>query len=96
MSIGTNIPVEDIESLVSRIRAESSALNDRLNALRSACAREASFTGSAATQYDEFLTRWDASQSALIQNLHDASSLLDSLAQETRRNSELVAASFGR
>ena len=95
MAIGTNIPVEEIETLARRIQNETNSLNDQLNSLRSACAREASFAGTSASAYDEFMQRWDSSQAGLLESLRGAATLLDGLAQRTREDDLRTASSFG-
>lgn len=95
MAIGTNIPVEDLQALVHRIQSEASNLEGQLNALRTAVTRDQNFSGSAATKYDEFLTKWDANQKSMLEDIRSAGQILGSLADTTAQNNDKVAASFG-
>jgi len=95
MALGTNIPVEDLEALAARIQQQAGSLESTLASLRQQCTREASFSGSAAAKYDEFLSRWDGNQRSLLEDIRGAGNVLSNLATTTRANNDAVAATFG-
>jgi WXG100 family type VII secretion target len=95
MTLGINISVEDLEALASRIQQEAGSLESTLASMRQQCTREASFSGSAANKYDEFLTKWDSNQRALLEDIRGAGNVLANLANTTRANNDSVAATFG-
>jgi len=94
MAVGTNIPVEEIEALAARIQQQAGTLESTLASLRQQCTREASFTGSAASKYDDFLAKWDGSQRTLLEAIRGAGSVLSSLATTVRANNDAAASSF--
>jgi uncharacterized protein YukE len=94
MALGTNIPVEELEALAARIQQQTASLESNLASLRQQCTREASFAGSAASRYDDFLAKWDGSQRTLLEAIRGAGNVLSNLATTTRANNDAAAAAF--
>jgi uncharacterized protein YukE len=91
---GQNVPVESVEMLASNIKTQAETLQSTLSNLRSQCTREASFTGQAASRYDEFLVEWDSSQSRLMEAINGAGSVISNLATNHRADDHATAAAF--
>lgn len=94
MSIGTNLPVEGIEDLASKVKSQASSLSTTLNSLRSAIQRDPSFAGNAAQKYDEYIQQWDVNQKGLVEALDGAGNLLTQFASKLRELNESAASGF--
>jgi uncharacterized protein YukE len=94
MSLGTNLPVESIEQLAATVKQQSASMQSQLSTLRAQCQRDPNFAGNVAQRYDEYMTKWDASQRNLVEALDDAGNLLTQFSARLRELNEAVAAQF--
>ncbi len=76
--ITANLPLSEISDLATQIQTQVETLTTTLDTLRTACQRDAGFTGSAATKYDEYMASWDTHQAGLVEALSGAGQLLAS------------------
>jgi WXG100 family type VII secretion target len=93
--IGTNFPVEGIETLATKVSSEAEKLRGELNALYSACQRDPSFNGAAAQRYDDYLKQWQTAQGQLVDALQGAARILTQLGTTLRETDQAVARAFG-
>lgn len=94
MAINATLPVESIGGLADDVLREAANLESALGSLRARCQRDPSFTGTAATRYDEYMARWDQHQAQLLEALRGAGNLLKDFHTTLAEHDDRAGAGF--